>query len=184
MSRLWANDRLHAAQVPIPAAHLASASRDPALETASGGELSAQAQEALALLLVQAAVRLVPEPQRPGFLFLSWQTAAAALSPHERVQIAARADRYGPERTRRAADHIPRGGDVEAAWRRYVETAQNIVATDDRTGPPTNYLLFEHARQTHTRLGIPAATESFAARAVRVSLRAGVTEPARELQSV
>ncbi|MEU6593900.1 hypothetical protein ABZ923_32600 [Streptomyces sp. NPDC046881] len=166
-----------------PAVALASASSDLALAVLRDGVPTADAQRSLALLHLRTLAGLIPDGHRLGFLFLYWQAQATALSPGERIAVAQLADREIGERPWEPSGDFWPGEHAERAWRDYVRAAHALVAAESAAGGPVNYLLFRHARETHARLGVPAATEAFAARAVRAALRAAPAGPVRELQS-
>ncbi|MEV5959490.1 hypothetical protein AB0M11_38100 [Streptomyces sp. NPDC051987] len=162
---------------------LASASSDLALAALRDGGLPEDTQRSLALLHLRTLAGLVPDAHRLGFLFLYWESRATELSPGERTRIAQLADRHVAEQVSEQSEDIWRGEHEETSWRDYVRATRALVPGDAGAAPPVNYLLFRHARETHARLGIPAATEAFAARAVRAALRAAPAVPVPELQS-
>lgn len=163
---------------------LASASSDLALAVLRDGRLSEDTQRSLALLHLHTLAGLVPDAHRLGFLFLYWESRATELSPDERTRIAQLADRHVAERTSEPSENIWRGEHATTSWRNYVRATRALVPGDADAAPPVNYVLFRHARETHARLGIPAATEAFAARAVRAALQAAPAVSVPELQSV
>ncbi|MCK1816961.1 hypothetical protein MTQ13_22220 [Streptomyces sp. XM4011] len=125
---------------------------------------------------VGRVAELVPDAERAGFLFQCWQWRAAELAPGERRELAARAAAEAAGLLREAAGlRWPAG--VRPAWDRYLRTAAALAAEAPPSPElPVNYLLFEHIRLTHRRLGVPAAAEALAARVVR----AGLAGEARE----
>ncbi|MFG2736717.1 hypothetical protein ACGFX7_18100 [Streptomyces harbinensis] len=161
-----------------PAGELSAASSELALAVAASGAglPGAGAGTVFAVAHVGRVAELVPDAERAGFLFQCWQWRAAELAPGERRELAARAAAEAAGLLREAAGlRWPAG--VRPAWDRYLRTAAALAAEAPPSPElPVNYLLFEHIRLTHRRLGIPAAAEALAARVVR----AGLAGEARE----
>ncbi|MEU3569795.1 hypothetical protein AB0E96_15400 [Kitasatospora sp. NPDC036755] len=166
---------------------LAFRSGELALETLRHGPLDEERQLGFAVLHLGRLVELLPESERPAFLFLYWQERVGRLSREERLRAAERADVHGAAL---AAAATPEGfgnfrsGELAGtALRNYLDAARSAVEAPARPDAPANYLLFGHARHTHERMGIPASTDALAARALRTALRISPVT-ARELQPV
>lgn len=149
---------------------LAAASSDLALDLVRDAELAGDRQLALAISHFRELTDLIPDSERASFLFTYWQHRTRAMAPEARIELSRRADRQGGE-IFLAASESRLEADQEAAWHRYL--AQLRAGTAERRAAgiePMNYLLFDHARRCHNRLGIGVTAEALAARVVRVAL--------------
>lgn len=144
--------------------------------------LPAAAKRAFAVTHLLRLVTLVPEADRATFLFTCWRDSSARMSRAQRVVIAREADRW---------DSCPVREDVEFAWdhgrtgqwQRYLDAIGELAADARAAELPLNYLLFDHARLTHNRVGISPDNEGFAAWLLRSALVNGdITR--RELATV
>jgi hypothetical protein len=118
---------------------------------------------------MRSITALVREADRLPFLFQCWYHWSAALTSRVRVGcgIAARlrADSVRQD-TARIAD--------ASIWRDYLQAvSRTISAVPATSGAPANYLLFDHARRTHRRLGVSPETEMLAVQVVRAEHVAG-----------
>jgi hypothetical protein len=142
---------------------LSAASSDFAVRLLADTSRGSWEQFALAVAHLRCIVALVPQEQQLPFLFQCWQHWAAVLSPRARVDCA-------PNARLAAGSIVPGPAETGAGdiWRSYQRSLSQIVSTAGAgTGVPVNYLLFDHAHRTHSRLGIQAATEALAVRVVR-----------------
>lgn len=152
---------------------LSSASSDFALDLLRMGDLGDSDEQLFtAVRHLCCLVGMTPEADRHSFLFSCWEQAASGLDPAQRIELGRRADEDAVRIVRDAA-----GTPDEAQtrlWQHYLHAVRAITTECRRHEDlPTNYLLFDHAHLTHSRLGIPPATEALAARVTRTALRDG-----------
>ncbi len=157
----------------VPAEHVgmmfSTLSSELALALFVDGTLPAAAKRAFAVTHLSQLATLVPEADRATFLFTCWRDSSARMSRAQRVVIAREADRWHA---------CPVREDVEIAWehgksgewQRYVDAIGNLAADAQDAELPLNYLLFDHARLTHNRVGISPDNEGFAAWLLRSTL--------------
>ncbi|MFJ6781925.1 lantibiotic dehydratase C-terminal domain-containing protein [Streptomyces yangpuensis] len=161
---------------------LATESSEFALSLLQDGELSAAEQRRLATLHLWHLSGLTAPGDRAAFLFHFWQFGTDRMDPAGRMELATEADTYAGALIDRPLD-----GD-EALWERYVPAVRTVVEDPQEGVVPVNYLLYDHVRLTHDRLGIPVQTGALAARALRSALSAGAPVSGgggvRALQSV
>jgi hypothetical protein len=118
------------------------------------------ADPTLAVAHVSRLAELVPAAERRSFLFACWQEWSAAMTPSQRVALG-----------RAALRGLPDVGKTEEPLRRHHHTLHEVIATHRDPSPvPRNYLLFQHARLTHNRLGVPPAEAALAALVARGAL--------------
>ncbi|WP_030748247.1 hypothetical protein [Streptomyces sp. NRRL S-31] len=161
---------------------LATRSSELALALAGSGGLTQEDRLALAVLHLRHAAGFLPDPERSAFLFLCWQYWAASLDAEQRLAVGRRAaDRAGELID--ASDLLAMDARVAAAWQDYLSELGSLVAGDGAAEHPGKYLLFEHLRLTHLRLGVPARAEALAALAVRGAPEAAVVPGDTVLQS-
>lgn len=158
------------------ALELAETGSELALQLLRDGGPPATGQVRFAALHLHRLIGRIPAPQRAAFLFQCWQSWSAALDPGRRVELVQQADRHlGDGLAAVRADEAAHSG---SAWPHYLKSVEAIAApAADSEQPPLNYLLFDHARRTHLRLGIAEPVQALAARTLRSALR--VSEPAR-----
>ncbi|MEU6994423.1 lantibiotic dehydratase C-terminal domain-containing protein [Streptomyces sp. NPDC046465] len=160
------------------AAALASASSDLALGLRRGEDFKGSGLGVAFLHLAQITELLAPK-DRSAFLFQCWQHWTGGLSGRSRAELARRRGPAVETAALQAADLRWNG---VACWERYGHTLRTLVA--EHSGPaPLGYLLFDHARLTHRRLGVGVADETLAAHALRSALApdAGLPGHVREL---
>ncbi|WP_155375125.1 hypothetical protein [Catellatospora vulcania] len=189
MTRDWTSFRLlgpdqHAhrhdwpASATPPVAHpgpagttgLSAASHHLALDLLATGLPAAEHLRAAATHLYLLA-DLLRADIRAAFLFTGWQRWSAGLTPAARVALGELAQQEAVHLLRsvaQASGHTP--------WQRHGERLRT-AATELRDEPQLPYLLFDHAQSTHERLGIDAATQAVAARALRTALATGAVVP-------
>ncbi|MEY8040930.1 hypothetical protein [Saccharopolyspora cebuensis] len=149
---------------------LAALGSELALELLRDGELSPARQLPFTALHLDRLSDHVAAGQRSAFLFQCWQSWAAPLSPGERVELGAHADRQVDE----VLEAVPDQGDeAGTAWRRYAEAVEELAATAAEGTTPWNYLLFDHAHRTHHRMGIGGPVQALTARLLRTAHRTG-----------
>ncbi|MFV2116645.1 hypothetical protein ACFHW0_30555 [Micromonospora sp. LOL_025] len=148
---------------------LASAGSDLAL-TLLGGDAPwlAGVELPLAVAHLWYLTGLVPAADRLAFLFLHWQERSQRLTVAQRRDLAAQAD-AGAEKIVLAAGDLPLGGEVAAAWQRYLDRVADVVGRD-HPATPAGFLLAHHAQLTHDRWGIGPDVDSLAALALRLSM--------------
>lgn len=151
-------------------ADLSVLSSDLALDLLGDGDLGPVAQLDAATRHLRFLSGLMPDRDRPAFLFLCWQHWSRELTADQRVELVRQADQQAAELLHPAA-----GTDRwQHRWDRYFDEF-NALLQGEAGDPdlPVNYVLFDHAHLTHNRLGIMAGTEALAARAVRAALHTG-----------
>ncbi|HEX2312664.1 MAG TPA: hypothetical protein VHJ17_02965 [Thermomonospora sp.] len=163
------------AEAPLPTA-LSVLSSDLALDLLATGPHEDD-RFGVAALHLRLLIELVPPAARPAFLFQCWQQWSRELPPATRVALGEEAEAAAVtvlDSTAEAAlDHPYRG-----LWARYLRDLHAVWQAHGTGGePPRPYELFEHARLTHDRLGVPAETAATAAKALRSALGAGSATP-------
>ncbi|MEU5950208.1 hypothetical protein ABZ793_32320 [Micromonospora sp. NPDC047465] len=155
---------------------LAYAGSDLALALLGGdGAWLAGLELPLAVAHLRHLTGLMPEADRPAFLFLHWQDRSWSLTGAQRRDLATQAD-AGAEKIVLAAGDLPFTGEVAAAWRRYLHQVADVVGRPAEV--PRGFLLAHHAQLTHDRWGIAPEVDSLAAMALRLWLvRAGQDAP-------
>ncbi|HEX5401275.1 MAG TPA: lantibiotic dehydratase C-terminal domain-containing protein [Pseudonocardiaceae bacterium] len=173
----WAVGMLRAESAPMHdldgpcgefARDLSAASSDFALDLLRNSDLGdSDEQLSTTVRHLGCLVGMTPETDRNSFLFSCWQQAASGLEPAQRIELSRQADEQAARIVRAAT------ADADSRlWDRYLHAVRGITAECRRREDlPTNYLLFDHAHLTHSRLGIPPATEALAARVTRTALR-------------
>jgi hypothetical protein len=134
----------------------------------------------LALTHLSHVVGLIPEAERPPFLFQCWERCLRDLGPAQRVALsrraAAEADRILYDATARTMSD-----ELRELWLGYrTVVAATLAAPTDDDSTPVNYLLFEHAHHAHRRLDIPLDIEAVAARVLRAATSCVLPEPMAE----
>ncbi|KAA5835100.1 hypothetical protein F1721_09895 [Saccharopolyspora hirsuta] len=153
---------------------LAEAASELALQVLRDGGLPATRQVPFAALHLHRLIGHVAAPKRAAFLFQCWQSWSAALEPDQRVALLQQADRHLDD----VLAAVP-AEEAGSAWSQYLKSVDALVAaTTASESPPLNYLLFDHARRTHLRLGVPEPVQALAARTLRTALRAGLDDRA------
>jgi hypothetical protein len=144
-------------------------SSELALALFAGGGLPGAAKRAFAVAHLLRMVTLVSVADRATFLFTCWQESSARMSREQRFVITREAKRWQDcpvkEHTELAWDR--RQPDD---WRRYLDSVEHLIVDAQHAELPVNYLLFDHARMTHNRVGIGPDNEGFAAWLLRSAL--------------
>ncbi|MFB9567284.1 hypothetical protein [Saccharopolyspora hordei] len=154
---------------------LAEAGSELALHVLRDGGVPGTHQVRFCAAHLRRLIAPVAAPQRAAFLFQCWQTWSAALTPEQRVDLVRQADRHLDDvlADARSNDALHSW----AAWPHYLEAVHAITAAAAPEAPPVNYLLFDHARRTHLRIGIPEPVQALAARTLRTALQHGIEVP-------
>ena len=156
---------------------LSIASSEFALDIIREGGFTPERQLSLAVLHLRRLVGLVPAGDRLAFLFLCWQHWTADLSAEERIGLGIQVS-LGADAALEAAGEFRMSEAADRSWQTYHRAVHALAAEQaEDDSAPINYLLFEHAHLTHSRLGIPAAVEALAARLVRAELAEARTTP-------
>ncbi len=162
-----------ASQAPSVADRLSACSSDFALNVLANGGLAAAERLCAAAANLRFVTEIMPGAAKPAeraaFLFLGWQQWSRELSPAKRLALGGQACEVAPAILSQAAETIA-DSRWNGLWQDYFAAVESILASGQSPGLPVRYVLFEHAHLTHNRLGIPAATEALAARALREAL--------------
>lgn len=149
-------------------APLSALSSDFALDLLADGALPAEDQVVAAAINLRFLTEQLPVAARAPFLFHGWQHWSAGLTPAQRVELGEQAHKEAEDLLRATEEAVDRAH-WRQPWQRYFAGLAAAVAAHG-TPEHTTYALFEHAQATHNRLGIGAAAESVAARALRTAL--------------
>ncbi|MFI6037195.1 hypothetical protein ACIBBD_24080 [Streptomyces sp. NPDC051315] len=169
-------------RAPAPTDGLSTRSSELALAMARSGGLTAADRLALAVLHLRHAAGLLPAGDRSAFLFLCWQHWAAPLDAGQRLALGRRVAERGEELIEASA-LLTMDAAVAEAWQAYLAELAALTADDTEGEHPGRYLLFEHLRLTHRRLGVPGRTEALAALAVRGAPESALAPGGPVLQS-
>ncbi|UOZ02748.1 hypothetical protein [Amycolatopsis sp. WQ 127309] len=155
------------------AEELATVSSELALDLCLAGEPTEGSGLPTAVLHLWSLLGAVSDAARASFLFSCWEHWTRGMRPGRRVALAGLAVQAADSALARAGD-LRADGRFRDAWHRQLHLVERVARDEASTGAtPVHYLMFEHAKSSAPRLGLPRDTLALAASLLRTALRDG-----------